>query len=235
MKRSLFCDDVKSGLLDYKRRQLVAGLMCLSISVIVASSAQYVQAQGEIPQTMLVVGDSLSAEYGLQRGTGWVTLLEKKLQENGLDHVRIVNASISGDTTAGGNARLEAALTQYQPTLVILELGANDALRGLPLAESNANLQAMINASQAGGAKVLLLGVQVPPNYGKAYMEQFAQMYVDLAERNQIALVPFFLANVADSPDAQQYFQRDRTHPNETAQPIILNNIWPVLEGMIAP
>lgn len=224
----LHCSNNKPDMPNKRRRMLI-------ISSIVALSASCVFAQGKTPQTILVLGDSLSAEYGLQRGTGWVALLEKKLLENGMNHIQIANASISGDTTAGGNARLEAALAQHEPSLVILELGANDALRGLSLAASKANLQAMINASQAAGAKVLLLGIQVPPNYGKAYMEQFAQMYIDLAQDNQIDLVPFFLANVADSPDAQEYFQRDRTHPNEVAQPILLANIWAVLEKMITP
>lgn len=217
----------KPDIPNQKRRML--------ISSIVALSASCVFAQVKTPQTILVLGDSLSAEYGLQRGSGWVALLERKLLENGMNHIQIANASISGETTAGGNARLDAALAQHQPSLVILELGANDALRGLSLAASQANLQAMINTIKAADAEVLLLGIQVPPNYGKAYMEQFAQMYIDLAQDNQINLVPFFLANVADSPDAQQYFQRDRTHPNEAAQPILLANIWPVLEKMISP
>ena len=178
-------------------------------------------------RTIVVVGDSLSAEYGLQRGTGWVALLQAQLQSGGINNVHVINASISGDTTAGGRSRLGRVLEQHQPALVVIELGANDALRGLSLDNSWSNLQTMIEMSQKAGADVLLLGVQVPPNYGKAYTEQFAQMYQRLAEDHEVALVPFFLAGVADALEAELYFQRDRTHPNEKAQPVILQNVLP--------
>ncbi|MGL4668390.1 MAG: arylesterase [Saezia sp.] len=183
------------------------------------------------PRTILVIGDSLSAEYGLKQGTGWVALLQEKLHSERRDDIRVVNVSISGDTTAGGRSRLGRAIEQHQPAFVIIELGANDALRGLSLSNSKSNLQSMIEMSKASGAAVLLLGIQVPSNYGKAYMAQFSQMYKELAQEHGVALVPFFLAGVADVPEADQLFQRDRTHPNEAAQPIILQNMLPqVLE-----
>ena len=183
--------------------------------------------------TILVVGDSLSAEYGLKRGSGWVALMEQRLaQENGL--AKIINASISGDTTSGGRSRLAALLTQHQPMLVIIELGGNDALRGLPLQMTQDNLQAMTVAAQSAGAKVLLIGMQVPPNYGQDYANRFTATFATVAKANKAALVPFMLKNVADGPDPQRLFQNDRIHPNELAHPIILNNVWPTIKKLIA-
>ncbi|MEW6693412.1 Esterase TesA [Tepidimonas thermarum] len=181
---------------------------------------------------ILVVGDSLSAEYGLARGSGWVALLEQRLRERGRA-VRVVNASISGDTTAGGRARLPALLERHRPALVILELGGNDALRGLPLSGTRDNLRAMIRASQAAGARVLLLGMDMPPNYGERYRAQFRAVYAELARDEKVALVPFFLAGVADGPQAAALFQPDRIHPNERAQPILLDNVWPQLNRLL--
>ena len=178
--------------------------------------------------TILVVGDSLSAEYGLQRGTGWVPLLEKKLISKQLDY-SISNQSISGDTSFGGKARFKTALEKTKPSIVILELGANDALRGLDLKQTKSNLAYMIDLALEQKAKVLLLGVQMPPNYGPQYAKQFAAIYPELAKEKKIAVVPFFLKGVADVSDITQYIQADRLHPNEAAQPIILNNIWPQL------
>lgn len=179
-----------------------------------------------------MVGDSLSAEYGLKRGTGWVALLEQRLaQEKKV--AKVVNASISGDTTSGGRSRLPALLTLHKPSVVVIELGGNDALRGLPLNMTEDNLQTMTRAAQAAGAKVLLLGMQVPPNYGQDYGKKFSETFVHTAKANKAALVPFFLAGVADGPDALRLFQADRIHPTEQAHPSLLANVWPALSKLI--
>lgn len=178
---------------------------------------------------ILVVGDSLSAEYGLRRGTGWVALLEQRLAAEKIA-ASVVNASISGDTTSGGRARLPALLQQHRPTLVVIELGANDALRGLPLMLTQDNLSAMTQAAQQAGARVLLLGMQVPPNYGRAYADQFARVFEEVATAHKAARVPFFLKGVADAPDSLTWFQADRIHPLEAAHPRILANVWPALK-----
>ena len=177
-------------------------------------------------RTVLVVGDSLSAEYGLPRGTGWVALLGQKLEKE-RPTWRVVNASISGDTTAGGRSRLPVLLTQHQPTVVVIELGGNDALRGLDLESTQRNLQAMIEASQAVNAKVVLVGMQIPPNYGPDYSVRFAAIFTTLAKKYKTGLVPFFLKGIADAPDASQWFQADRIHPKEEAHPKMLSNVWP--------
>nr|WP_239024292.1 arylesterase [Ramlibacter humi] len=184
------------------------------------------------PATVLVVGDSLSAEYGLQRGTGWVPLLEKKLVAEKVP-ARVVNASISGDTTSGGRSRLASLLTQHQPSVVVLELGGNDALRGLPLDMTRANLAAMTEAAKRAGARVLLLGMQLPPNYGADYGRKFAGLYEQVAREQQAALVPFFLKGVADIADPTKLFQADRIHPNEQAQATMLANVWPELRKLL--
>jgi acyl-CoA thioesterase I len=178
---------------------------------------------------ILVVGDSLSAEYGLARGTGWVALLEQRLTREKVN-ARVVNASISGDTTSGGRSRLPALLAQHKPTHVILELGGNDALRGLPLAMTQDNLAVMARASKAAGARVLITGMQMPPNYGRKYAEDFAGMFATVAKSEGTALVPFLLKGVADIADSEEkMFQADRIHPKESAHPIMLGNVWPVL------
>ncbi|MDW8336899.1 MAG: arylesterase [Tepidimonas sp.] len=185
-----------------------------------------------IAPVILVVGDSLSAEYGIARGSGWVALLQQRLQDEGRA-LRVVNASVSGDTTAGGRSRLPALLQQHRPAVVILELGGNDALRGLPLAGTRDNLRAMIHASRAAGAQVLLLGMDMPPNYGERFRAEFRAVYRDLAREENVALVPFFLAGVADGPQAAALFQPDRIHPNERAQPMLLANVWPQLKRLL--
>jgi acyl-CoA thioesterase-1 len=187
----------------------------------------------DISATILVVGDSLSAEYGLKRGSGWVALMEQRLAQDKTE-AKVINASISGDTTSGGRSRLPALLATHKPTVVVIELGGNDALRGLPLQMTQDNLQAMTTAAQGSGAKVLLIGMQVPPNYGQAYANRFASTFATVAKINKAALVPFMLKDVADVPDAQRLFQNDRLHPNEAAHPIILNNVWPTLKKLIA-
>lgn len=178
---------------------------------------------------MLVVGDSLSAEYGLTRGAGWVALLEQKLKAEKID-ARIVNASISGETTSGGRARLPALLSAHKPQIVVIELGANDGLRGLPVASAEANLRQMVTLSQKQDAKVMLIGMRMPPNYGRAYTERFFGMYSTLSKDLKAPLVPFMLEGVADKP---ALFQADRLHPNAQAHPIILKNIWPTFSSLI--
>jgi acyl-CoA thioesterase-1 len=177
------------------------------------------------PKTLLVVGDSLSAEYGLVRGTGWVALLEQKLKSQKLD-ANIVNASVSGETTSGGRTRLPALLSKHKPDVVVIELGANDGLRGLPVPAAEANLRAMVDASRKAGAQVLLVGMRMPPNYGRDYADKFFAMYGTLSKSVRVPLAPFMLDGVAEKPDL---FQPDRLHPLAEAHPIILANIWPHL------
>jgi acyl-CoA thioesterase-1 len=181
---------------------------------------------------ILVVGDSLSAEYGLQRGRGWVALLEQRLAREKID-AKVVNASVSGDTTSGGRSRLPALLAQHRPSHVIVELGGNDALRGLPLAMTQDNLNTMVRAAQAAGARVVVVGMQVPPNYGRRYGDDFAALFVRVAKATGAALVPFLLKGVADIADAESMFQPDRIHPNEAAHPVMLANVWPVLAPLL--
>jgi acyl-CoA thioesterase I len=184
-------------------------------------------------RTLLVVGDSLSAEYGLVRGQGWVAQLEARIAREQLGW-RVVNASISGDTTSGGRSRLPALLAQHKPALVILELGGNDALRGLPLSMTEANLAAMARAAKAAGARVLITGIQVPPNYGRKYSDEFFALFAKVARAEGAALVPFLLAGVADGPDADNMFQPDRIHPKAEAHPRMLANVWPVLRPLLS-
>lgn len=184
------------------------------------------------PQRILVVGDSLSAEYGLARGTGWVALLQKQLTRD-KPGAQVINASISGDTTSGGRSRLPALLQKHQPSHVIIELGGNDALRGLPLNMTQDNLQAMTRQAQAAGAQVILLGMQMPPNYGPDMAKQFEAAYAQVAKSQKAALVPFFLKGIGDDPDPIKWFQADRIHPNEAAQPRMLANVWPTLKKQL--
>lgn len=189
--------------------------------------------QAQTPQrTVLVVGDSLSAEYGLARGTGWVTLLEQRLAKE-KPGTRVVNASISGETTFGGRSRLALLLAQHKPTHVIIELGANDALRGLALDATRANLAWMTQQAKKIGAKVLLVGMRMPPNYGADYGRRFAELYPQVASSEKTGLVSFLLKGVADSPDALRLFQADRIHPTAEAQPQMLDNVWPELKKIL--
>ena len=189
-----------------------------------------VQAAGT--DTILIVGDSLSAEYGLRRGTGWVPLLEKQLAVE-KKAAKVINASISGDTTSGGRSRLGTLLATHKPSIVVIELGGNDALRGLPLDMTETNLTAMTQAAKKAGARVLLLGMQVPPNYGGAYGATFSGLFNKVAKAEKVALMPFFLAGVADVNDAVAQFQADRIHPNAQAQPKMLANVWPELKKLL--
>lgn len=213
-----------------RRRSLLLHCSLLGIAL-VASRPLRAAAPGA---TLLVVGDSLSAEYGLARGSGWVELLQQRLKRE-RSKLQVVNASVSGDTTAGGRSRLPALLAQHQPRIVIVELGGNDALRGLPPAMTEANLSAMVRDARAAGAKVLLLGMQVPPNYGQKYAQDFAAVFARVAKAEGAALLPFFLAGVADGPQADKLFQNDRIHPNAQAQLQLLDNVWPALKPLLKP
>jgi acyl-CoA thioesterase I len=222
--------------LRWSRRELLAYSSLLGLAVSF-SSPTAANSAGNKPNAptrtvILIVGDSLSAEYGLQRGSGWVALLEERLQQEKIN-ARVVNASISGDTTSGGRSRLPGLLQQHQPSHVVIELGGNDALRGLPLGMTEGNLQTMSRAATASGAKVLLVGMQVPPNYGRSYTESFAALFERVAKAEKNALVPFFLKGVADTPQSESLFQADRIHPNEKAQAIMLANVWPVLRSQL--
>jgi acyl-CoA thioesterase-1 len=212
------------------RRALLQHCSLLALAGLIAGES--VAQAGARRGPLLVVGDSLSAEYGLERGSGWVALLQQRLAREKIA-VEVVNASISGDTTSGGRSRLPALLAQHKPGWVIIELGGNDALRGLPLSMTQANLQAMVQAAKAAGARVLILGMQVPPNYGQKYAQDFAGLFAAVAKAEGAALVPFFLAGVADGPDADKLFQADRIHPSVQAQPRMLDNVWPTLKPLL--
>ncbi|HEX3632889.1 MAG TPA: arylesterase [Casimicrobiaceae bacterium] len=187
-------------------------------------------ASGErAPPVILLVGDSVSAGYGLPTGAGWATLLQQRLDARHLSY-RVVNASISGDTTAGGRARLGALLAQYRPAITIIELGGNDGLRGGSLDAMRANLEAMTAAAQSAGSRVVLVGIRVPPNYGAAYGERFAAIYAEVARARKAALVPFLFEGFAED-DAM--FQPDRIHPLASAQAKMLDNVWPSLAPLL--
>jgi acyl-CoA thioesterase-1 len=181
---------------------------------------------------IVVVGDSVSAEFGLTRGSGWVALLGQRVAAEKLPWT-VSNASISGDTTSGGLARLPSVLKQRHPKVVVIELGGNDALRGLPMSDTRKNLDAMTTLAEATGARVLIAGMMVPPNFGRKYQAEFAQMYADVAAAHHAALVPFIFAGIADRPDADDWFQADRIHPVAKAHPIILDNVWPRLKPLL--
>ena len=208
-------------------------LNCSASSLLLAAGAPSAVAQvGPATRKVLVVGDSLSAEYGLPRGSGWVALLEARLAREGVA-ATVINASISGDTTSGGRSRLPALLAQHKPNVVVLELGGNDALRGLPLASTQGNLAQMAKAAKAAGARVLIAGMAVPPNYGREYGKDFTALFATVAKAEGAALVPFLLAGVADGPNAENLFQADRIHPKAEAHPRMLANVWPVLRPLL--
>ncbi|CAG9171789.1 arylesterase [Cupriavidus respiraculi] len=188
-------------------------------------------AAAQAAQTILVLGDSLSAEYGIARDAGWVKLLEKRLREERLDY-NVVNASISGETTVGGKTRLPDLLKRHRPAIVVVELGANDALRGLPLKTTETNLRGIVTSATDARARVLLVGMRIPPNYGQDYAERFHGLYGKLAEEYRLRLVPFFLDKVIEKPE---WFQQDRIHPTAEAQRTLLDNVWPQLKPLLTP
>ena len=212
-----------------KRRHFIRSALAAAAAGTFTAAAH---ANSAAAPTLLIVGDSLSAEYGIARGSGWVALLEQKLAVEKID-AKVVNASISGDTSSGGRSRLPALLKTHQPAVVVIELGSNDALRGLSLDMTEANLTAMTQAAQKAGAKVLLTGMHMPPNYGAEYGKRFFALYAQVAKAQGAALVPFFLQGVADRPDALKLFQPDRIHPTAEAHPIILGNVWPELRKLL--
>lgn len=210
----------------------MVGLLLAGIYFFVPSvQASEANTRGQ-EKTVLIVGDSLSAEYGLTRGTGWVDLMAQQAKKESID-VKWVNASISGDTTSGGVTRLPSLLKLHQPSLVVIELGGNDALRGLDMGMTQANLMSMVKASQTAGAKVLVIAMQVPPNYGANYLKQMSVAYEKVRQNSGAQLNQQFLKGVADDPDPLKWFQADLIHPNEKAQPMMMRNVWPQLKKML--
>lgn len=206
------------------RAALVLTLFLLA-STLAAAQAPAAQTK----KTVLVMGDSLSAAYGLSAEQGWVALLQQRLDSD-KSQWRVVNASISGETTAGGASRIDAALKEHQPALVAIELGANDGLRGLPLEHTRANLERMVVAARQSGAQVLLIGIRIPPNYGPEYAQAFEAIYADLAKAQHTALLPFLLAPVVTDRDA---FLPDNLHPTAGSQPKLLDHVWTALEPLL--
>ena len=204
----------------------------IQIAVVLTAllSAHSAKANPNAP-VILVFGDSLSAEYGIARGSGWVTLLSDRLRREGFPH-RVVNASISGETTAGGLSRLGTTLKKQQPQFFLLALGANDGLRGLPVAQTRKNIESMLTLAANAGAQSMVIGIRMPPNYGPEYTRAFDRLFEDIALRRSLPVVPFLLEGIAENPS---YFQADAIHPNEKAQPRILNNVWPTLSKLLQP
>jgi len=198
-------------------------LLALSCSIYFSSSA------ADENLTLLVYGDSLSASYGMEEEQGWVNILQIKLRSKELP-VDVVNGSVSGETTTGGLARLPAMLDSYQPELLILELGGNDGLRGLPLDLMRENLASMIDLAEANGAEVIITGIQIPPNYGPRYTAPFFDTYAALAEQKSLALVPFLIEGIPQQPELMQ---NDGIHPRAEAQSMIIDNVWPILEPQL--
>jgi len=212
------------------RRQINLGMIGLAVLQGLAVHAQTPQRPNH-PTRILIVGDSLSAEYGLKRGSGWVELLKTSLL-NSHPTIEIINASISGDTTSGGRTRLKALLERTRPNIVLIELGANDALRGLPLEMTKNNLLAMVRMVKTVGAKPIIAGMQIPPNYGREYTSAFKKLFEEVALSEETALIPFFLEGIAENP---AMFQADTIHPNEAAQPVLLGHVQKILLPMLNP
>ena len=210
------------------KRSLTAWFFALIALAALTTPGTGLAAAGKAP-VILVYGDSLSAEYGLPRGAGWAALMEQRLKQLKMNY-SVANASISGETTAGGAARINAELTRIRPAIVIIELGGNDGLRGLALTATRTNLESMIEAALAAGARVLLCGMQLPPNYGRDYTERFRAMYGELAKRHKLALLPFFLEGIGERRDL---FQADGIHPVAEAQARILDNVWAQLAPLL--
>jgi acyl-CoA thioesterase-1 len=201
----------------------------LALLMAIAPAWSYGNTARNDSPTILVLGDSVSAGYGLASNEGWVALLQSRLQTQGYGY-RVVNASVSGETTTGGLARLPRALSVHRPQIVIVELGGNDGLRALPLETSRRNLERIIETSRASGARVLLLGMKIPPNYGPRYSQGFEQLFRDLARRYRLPFEPFFLEKIALAPGMMQ---ADGLHPTAKAQPVMLDTVWPVLKPML--
>jgi acyl-CoA thioesterase-1 len=187
-------------------------------------------AESAEPPTVLIFGDSLSAGYGIDVDQSWTTLLQLRLQELGYEH-RVVNASISGETTEGGATRIAAAIETFNPAIVVLELGGNDGLRGFPPSRMQDNLSQIVATSKASGAAVILLGITIPPNYGAKYIEMFEDVYRQVAEQYDVPWIEFFMEGVALD---EELMQGDGIHPNAAAQPILLDNAWPMISGALA-
>jgi acyl-CoA thioesterase-1 len=223
-----------SSLAVWRRVAVAALALTLSLTVpgALAGSAPAASAAkpGPAARTVLVLGDSVSAGYGIKVEEGWVALLQQRLRQQGYGY-RVVNASVSGETTTGGLARLPRALERHKPALVVLELGGNDGLRGLPLATTRANLLRMIQLSQQAGARVVLVGMKIPPNYGSRYARGFEQVFTDLARDHRLPLVPFLLDKVALTAGMMQ---DDGLHPTARGQPVMLDNVWPTLRTVLA-
>jgi acyl-CoA thioesterase I len=210
-----------------RRLRAAAVLACLVAPGLAVSTAA--RAADAPKPAIVVLGDSLSAEYGIPRDTGWVNLLRERLGQERFDY-SVVNASISGDTTSGGRSRLPPLLSKVKPAIVVIELGANDALRGVPLETTQENLAYLVDASRKAHAKVLLIGMYVPPNYGPDYTQKFHATYETLASTRHVPLVPFLLAGIENQP---AMFQADQIHPTVQAQPLLLNNVWPTLKPLL--
>jgi acyl-CoA thioesterase-1 len=208
---------------------ITLSILLLSTSSSIAYSSTGTAISPAESTTIMVYGDSLSAGYGLPQKTGWVSMLETQLKKQQAVY-QIINASISGETTLGGLNRIEKALKRHHPNIVIVELGANDGLRGLPIKSIHDNLEAIVKACKQNKASILLVGMRLPPNYGTAYTKKFSAIYQQIAKRHELRLVPFLLAGFGDKPE---YFQEDKMHPNKNAQEKILNNVWKVLHKMI--
>lgn len=225
--------DIEDEFSAPRRRLLGWGVAHCSVLTLAAAVAPVAQGQAVSKRrTLLVVGDSLSAEYGLARGSGWVALLQARMAREA-PAFDVVNASVSGDTTSGGRSRLAGLLARHKPQVVVIELGGNDALRGLPLSMTQDNLAAMARAAKEGGARVLIAGIAVPPNYGRKYGDDFIAMFGKVARSEGAALVPFLLAGVADAANADELFQSDRIHPKAEAQARMLDNVWPQLKPLL--
>ncbi|MCO1349277.1 arylesterase (plasmid) [Burkholderia vietnamiensis] len=214
----------------WKRRTALAALLAtLCAATVPARAASAAPAAPEGRPTLVVLGDSLSAEYGLPRDTGWVALLRQRLATERIDY-SVANASVSGDTTSGGRARLPAVLQRLKPSIVIVELGSNDALRGVPVATTEQNLRDIIAAARRAHAQVVLVGMYVPPNYGPDYTQKFHAVYTRLSKQRGVPLVPFLLAGIENKPEM---FQSDQMHPGEQAQRVLLDNVWPTLKPLL--
>jgi acyl-CoA thioesterase-1 len=208
---------------------ITLSILLLSTSSSIAYSSTGTDISPTEATTIMIYGDSLSAGYGLPQKTGWVTLLKKQLKTQQSVY-QVINASISGETTLGGLNRIEQVLKRYHPNIVIVELGVNDGLRGLPIKSIHDNLEAIVKACKQSKASILLVGMHLPPNYGVTYIQKFSSIYQQIAKRHELRLVPFLLEGFGDKPE---YFQEDNMHPNENAQEKILTNVWKVLHKMI--